>query len=197
MRVPPQLAGAFTVLIVGGVFTVGLFTDWLGLYSDVLHLIILSGVLTFTMLAFVFVYGRGRRRGISRTPSRPWQLVIAFFEGSAVSLIAYDLSDYVYYWASAKGALDATQQAFYFAVFPTLLYIGLAVGSYYLAISGRIKPEFFLYFFLILIVATPTITGLFLPQASDIFYVLTITLGGVVSGLITLALIRQVRRARR
>jgi len=62
VRIPAQVAGALTVLIVGLVFTVGLFTDWLGPYSDVLHLIILSGVLTFTMLAFVFVYGRGARR---------------------------------------------------------------------------------------------------------------------------------------
>jgi len=66
LKIPAQISAAVIFLIWALVFTVGFFSpDWLGPYGtagDVLHLLILAGVLTFTWLAFVFVYGRGGKR---------------------------------------------------------------------------------------------------------------------------------------
>lgn len=62
LRITQQMSAIALVFIVAAVFTVGNFTDWFGPYSDTLHLIILSGVLFFTFLAWAFVYGSGARR---------------------------------------------------------------------------------------------------------------------------------------
>jgi hypothetical protein len=125
--------------------------------------------------------------------SRQWLIVLAFFEGAAVSLISYDLSDYFNYYAQRGGGpLSPFYQVFYYAVLPTLLYLGLAGASYVLARTGRLKPEYFLWLFLAFFVSIPAVAGLLLPQASSAYYVGAIVLGTIASFAIVIGLMREV-----
>ena len=46
-----------------------------------------------------------------------WALVLSFFFGAVVSLVAFDFSDYANYLAQASGQpLDPFQQVFYYTV---------------------------------------------------------------------------------
>lgn len=66
MRIGQKIALPVIFLIWASVFAIGILSpDWLGPYGtsgDLLHLIILAGVLTFVFLAYVYVYGRGRSK---------------------------------------------------------------------------------------------------------------------------------------
>lgn len=125
---------------------------------------------------------------------RSYQITIAAFEGAAISLIAFDFSDYFNYLAQAGGhALSPAEQAFYYAILPTGLYIFLAVAAYALALTGRVKAEFFLWFVLFTFVLAPTFLGLLLPQSTNLVFFLTLVLGAIASSFIMVGLIGQVK----
>jgi len=127
-----------------------------------------------------------------------WALVLSFFFGAVVSLIAFDLSDYVNYAAQTSGqALDAFQQFFYFALFPTILYAAIGLLAFLAAKSGKVTPWFFMYFFLVVFVLVPTAAASQLPQARDLTWDLGIVLGAIVSVLVVMGQVRQVKKAAR
>ncbi|MCL4519438.1 MAG: hypothetical protein M1587_09600 [Thaumarchaeota archaeon] len=132
----------------------------------------------------------------SHSISHKWWIVIVFFWGSVLSLVAFDWSDYVNYLAQSSGApLSPAQQAFYFALFPTLLYVVLGSLAYLFARLGGITPVHFVIAFIVLVTILPAVLTLFLPQASNFVFFLTVWGGTVVSVFIGLALDRRVKKA--
>ena len=135
--------------------------------------------------------------GRYRSLPRGWQITIAAFEVTAIGLIAFDFTDFAFYWASSQGALSSTQQPLYFAIIPTAAYLGLAGLGYVLARTHKVSPEHFLWFFLALFVVVPGIVAFGLPQAGDAFFDFTVILGLLVGGYLTIVVIGQVRKVSR
>lgn len=121
-----------------------------------------------------------------------WELVIAFFLGGAVSSIAIDPSDPLFFWASARGALTAAQQVLYWDIIPFTLYSILAVMGFLLAKYSKIRATFLLWFYLVMVVFSTAIS-LFLPQSSSLEYLaIGVGAGTLISVAIVLGLMMQV-----
>jgi hypothetical protein len=153
-------------------------------------IILKSGVLAVPLMS---AGGRVKRTLTKGLPTS-WVIVVWFFMGSVVSLVAFDWSDYVNYLAQANGtALTAFQQVFYFTLFPTFLYFGIGVIALIFARWGGISPWHFVEGFIILVVVIPGILAFTLPQRSNIPWDLTVLGGIIVSVFIGLGLRRDAK----
>jgi hypothetical protein len=119
-----------------------------------------------------------------------WQIVLAFFLGGAVSSLAQDPSDTIFFWASSKGVLSANQAAFYWYWVPFIIYLFLFLLGFVIARAFRLPPSFLVYFYIILIVGS-AIASLALPQSSALVYLGSVLLGTIVSIGIALGLMRR------
>jgi hypothetical protein len=119
--------------------------------------------------------------------SHQWQIVLAFFLGGAVSSIAQDPSDTLFFLASSQGPLSTTQQVWYWYFVSFLLYFGFFMVGFILAKATDLQPVFFVYFFAVIIILS-TIVSLALPQNASYIYLASVLLGtfvsiGIVAGL--------------
>lgn len=127
--------------------------------------------------------------------SHAWNIIVWFFLGSVVSIVAFDWSDYANYLAQASGKpLGPFQQAFYFTIFPTILYLVLAIVAYLIARSKEMTPAHFVEAFFILIVLLPAFLIIFLPQTSNYIFDLTVLGGVITAGFISLDLLHSVKK---
>jgi hypothetical protein len=126
--------------------------------------------------------------------SRAWEIVIAFFLGGAVSSIAIDPSDPLFFWASSHGALSTMQQVLYWDIIPFTLYAALALLGFLIAKYTKVRATFLLWFYLVLVLLS-TVISLSLPQSSSLLYLgVGVGAGTLISVAIILGLMSQVRR---
>jgi hypothetical protein len=126
--------------------------------------------------------------------SHSWQIVLAFFLGGAVSSIAQDPSDTLFFWAASHNQLSTpTQQSLYWYWVPFLLYISLFFFGYAIAKIFHVKASFLLYFYAALVILS-TFISLSLPENSSSIYVASVVLGTLVSLGIILGLKEQIIR---
>jgi len=124
---------------------------------------------------------------------RAWEIVLAFFIGGAVSSIAQDPSDTIFFYVSSKGALTPYQQTVYWYFVPFLIYIFFFLLGWALSRTGRVSPLFIVYLYLATIIVSAYFS-LQLPQASTQIYVGAVILGTAVSIGILYGLRRSVMR---
>lgn len=121
-----------------------------------------------------------------------WDIVLAFFLGAAVSSIAQDPSDTLFFWAQSHGLTSPTDQTFFWYWAPFALYIGLFFLGYAVSRFTRVRAKFFLWFYAALILLL-TVFSLSLPQNAVPAYVASVVLGTFISLGIVWGLHRKVR----
>jgi hypothetical protein len=119
--------------------------------------------------------------------SHKWQILLAFFLGGAVSSIAQDPSDALFFMAAKGGELSPFQQTWYWYWVPFLLYLGFFLIGFILARTRLCSPVFVVYLFIALIFLS-TVVSLTLPQRTLAIYTASVLLGTAVSVGIMLGL---------
>lgn len=122
-----------------------------------------------------------------------WEVVLAFFLGGAVSSIAQDPSDTIFFYAQSHGYTSAADQAITWYWVPFLVYLSLFLLGYAMARTGRLRPAVLIYFYMAMVLFS-TYFSLTLPQSSTLIYVGAVLLGTVISIGILLGLRRRVMR---
>jgi hypothetical protein len=113
--------------------------------------------------------------------SHKWQIVLAFFLGGAISSLAQDPSDTIYFWASSQGLLsNSTYATIFWYWVPFALYLSLFAFGYILARYTKVRASFLLYFYAFLVIIS-TFLSLTLKQNTDNIYVASVFLGTIVS----------------
>lgn len=126
-------------------------------------------------------------KGMAQGISQKWQIVLAFFLGGAVSCIAQDPSDTLFFMAAMDNQLSPFQQTWYWYWVPFLLYFGFFLIGFILAKAKLCSPVFVVYLFLALILLS-TVISLTLPQRALTIYTASVLLGMMVSVGIMLGL---------
>jgi hypothetical protein len=129
---------------------------------------------------------------ITKGLSTQWQIILAFFLGGAVSSLAQDPSDTLFFWASSKGPLSADQATLYWYWVPFLVYISLFLFGFILAKATNMPPTFLIWFFTALIVGS-AVVSLLLPQNASLIYIGSVVLGTIISIGIALGLRRHTK----
>jgi hypothetical protein len=129
---------------------------------------------------------------IPKKLSNAWQVVLAFFLGGAVSSIAQDPSDYLYFWAGAHNLLTTTNGQLLFWYFvPFLLYISFFLLGLLMAKAGLFEPVTILYVFAAVVVFS-SILSLKLPQFTSPEFQASLLVATLISLGIVVGVQRQV-----
>lgn len=109
------------------------------------------------------------------------EIVFAFFIGGAISSIAQDPSDVLFFYAEGQGWLaNAAGQTFFWYIVPFLVYGSFAAGAYLIGKYTAVRPTIVLWIYLFS-VGVSTLFALTLPQTSSDIYIGTVFLATVVS----------------
>ena len=127
--------------------------------------------------------------------SLAWEIILAFFLGGAVSSVAQDPSDTIFFYVSSKGALTANQQTFYWYIVPFALYFSLFLLAWMLAKMRLASPMFLIWFYLALVLFS-TAVSFTLPQSQSLFYDGIVGAGTVISIGIIMGLRSEIKGAK-
>lgn len=120
-----------------------------------------------------------------------WKIVLAFFLGGAVSSIAEDPSDYLFFWISSKGPLSTTNQLVYWYYVPFLIYIGFFFLGLLMARARLFGPEAVLYLFIAVIIFS-ALLSVKLPQFASLAFEGSLLLATIISLGIVVGVQREV-----
>lgn len=129
---------------------------------------------------------------VGRQLSHKFQITLAFLLGGAVSSLAQDPSDFVFFWAQSHGYTNTFWTTILWYDVPFLIYIGLFAVGFVLAYSHLVSAAFMIYLLMFLFMVS-AIYSLLLPQNSELIFIANTIMGAIVSLGILFGLLRQVR----
>lgn len=114
-----------------------------------------------------------------------WEVCLAFFLGAAISSIAQDPSDVIFFYAQSHNMLGGSGSTFFWYWVPFLLYGSFFLIGYLFSKLSNVSPTF-IFIMYAAAVGISTIYSFFLPQAKSAFFEGTVILATIVSaGIIT------------